>query len=93
MLKVIEEQDKKIEKLSERGDATNNLDIGVRLDSIQKQIVEAEARQKKACTEALSNDQDSKKDRNIWSMYSGPILHTDTGKYCQNLKTWRKSDF
>ena len=52
MLKVIEEQDKKIEKLSERGDATNNLDIGVRLDSIQKQIVDVEARQKKACTEA-----------------------------------------
>ena len=44
-------------------------------------------------TPALSNYQDFKKDRNKWSMYSGPILRTDTGKYCKNLKTWRKSDF
>ena len=26
-------------------------------------------------------------------MYSGPFLHTNSGKYCQNLKTWRKSNF
>ena len=48
MHKVIEEQDRKINKLSEKGD----LDIAVRLDSIQKQIVEVEAKKKKACTEA-----------------------------------------
>ena len=34
-----------------------------------------------------------KKESNEWSMYLGPILHTDTGKYCQNLKTLGKSDF
>ena len=66
MLKVIEEQDKKIEKLSERGDATNNLDIGVRLDSIQKQIVEVEARQKKACTEARKKLAKGVDERNRW---------------------------
>ena len=44
-------------------------------------------------TPALSYDQDFKKGRKKWSMYSGPILHTDTGKYCQNLKTLGKSDF
>ena len=43
-------------------------------------------------TPALSYDQDFKKGRKKWSMYSGPILHTDTGKYCQNLKTLGKSD-
>ena len=26
-------------------------------------------------------------------MYSGPILHTDTGNYCQNLKTLGIFDF
>ena len=40
-----------------------------------------------------SHDQDFKKGRNKWSMYFGNILHIDTGKYCQNLKTWGKSDF
>ena len=44
-------------------------------------------------TPALSYDQDFKKGRNKRSMDSGPILHTDTGKYCQNLKTLGKSNF
>ena len=26
-------------------------------------------------------------------MYSEPFRPTDTGKYCQNLKTWGKIDF
>ena len=26
-------------------------------------------------------------------MYSEPLRPTDTGKYCQNLKTWGKTDF
>ena len=26
-------------------------------------------------------------------MYSEPFWPTDTGKYCQNLKTWGKTDF
>ena len=44
-------------------------------------------------TPALSYGQDFKKGRNKRSMDSGPILHTDTGKYCQNLETLGKSDF
>ena len=43
-------------------------------------------------TPALNHDQDFKKDRNKWSMYSGPNLHTGTGRYCQNLKTLGKSE-
>ena len=44
-------------------------------------------------TPVLSHDQDLKKDRNKRSMYSKPLRPTDTGKYCQNLKTWGKTDF
>ena len=44
-------------------------------------------------TPILSHDQDLKKDRNKRSMYSEPLRPTDTGKYCQNLKTWGKTDF
>ena len=44
-------------------------------------------------TPALSHDQDSKKGRNKRSIYSEPFRPTDTGKYCQNLKTWGKTDF
>ena len=34
-----------------------------------------------------------KKESNKWSMYLGPILYTDTGKYCQNLTKLGKSVF
>ena len=44
-------------------------------------------------TPVLSHDQDLKKDRNKRSMYSEPLRPTDTGKYCQNLKTRGKTDF
>ena len=44
-------------------------------------------------TPALSHDQDLKKESSKRSMYSEPFSHTDTGKYCQNLKTWGKTDF
>ena len=44
-------------------------------------------------TPALSLDQVSKKGTNKRLMYSGPNWHTDTGKYCQNLKTLGNSDF
>ena len=44
-------------------------------------------------TPALSHDQDLKKESSKWSMYSEPFWLTDTGKYCQNLKTWGKTDF
>ena len=44
-------------------------------------------------TPALSHDQDSKKGTNKWSMYFEPFRPTGTGKYCQNLKTWGKTDF
>ena len=44
-------------------------------------------------TPALSHDQVLKKDTNKRLLYSGPNWHTDTGKYCQNLKTLGNSDF
>ena len=44
-------------------------------------------------TPVLSHDQDLKKDTNKRSMYSEPLRPTDTGKYCQNLKTWGETDF
>ena len=44
-------------------------------------------------TPALSYDQDYKKGINKRSMHSGPILRTDTGKYCQNLETLGKYNF
>ena len=44
-------------------------------------------------TPALSHDQVLKKGLSIWSMNSEPFGPTDTGKYCQNLKTWGKTDF
>ena len=44
-------------------------------------------------TPALSNNQVLKKESNRWSMYSRPHGNTDNGKYCQNQKTLRKSDF
>ena len=46
-----------------------------------------------APTPVLSHDQDLKKDTNKRSLYSEPLRPTDTGKYCQNLKTWGKNDF
>ena len=44
-------------------------------------------------TPALSHDQVLKKGSSKRSMNSEPFRLTDTGKYCQNLKTWGKTDF
>ena len=55
LLKVIEDQDRKIDKISEKenGATTKSPEDEARLDSIQKQVDELEGRQKKANTEAL----------------------------------------
>ena len=53
LLKVIEDQNKKIDKISENGVTTKNSENEVRLVGIQKQVDELEGRQKKANTEAL----------------------------------------
>ena len=44
-------------------------------------------------TPALSHDQVLKKGLSKRSMISEPFGPTDTRKYCQNLKTWGKTDF
>ena len=55
LLKVIEDQDKKIDKISENenGATTKNPEDEARLVSIQKQVNELEGRQKEAITEAI----------------------------------------
>ena len=44
-------------------------------------------------TPALSHDQDFKKGTNKRSMFYWPHCHTDTGKYCHNLKSLGKKMF
>ena len=55
LLKVIEDQNKKIDKISENGVTTKNSENEVRLVGIQKQVDEFEGRQKKVITEAIKN--------------------------------------
>ena len=47
LLTVIEDQDRKFDKISENGVNTENPEADVRLNSIQKQVDEFEGRQKK----------------------------------------------
>ena len=44
-------------------------------------------------TPALSHDQVLEKGLSKRSMNSEPFGPSDTRKYCQNLKTWGKTDF
>lgn len=63
LLKVIEDQDKRIEKIAKRGQITNE---EVTVDKIQKQIDEMEGKQKKAISEAIKKLARGIDEKNRW---------------------------
>ena len=66
LLKVIEDQDKRIEKIAKRGEITNSLNEEATIDRIQKQIDEWEGKQKKAISEAIKKLARGVDEKNRW---------------------------